>query len=328
MLLHAAADFMGEFAEHLRHRFGFTLGFNKRLADASVGDEAVVVGGVMIPAFEAGRFGKDHVGESGLLAVTDVDGDVEGDELFIAEDLADDVGFGVAEGGTEGEGHVDADLLAAFRDVRVDQLADAHGIPMPREWVFGRGGEFAVVFLLPVVGEGVDAVLDFFGKFFEGSLIESFAEAPGFWGGGFGFWERELGKAFLAVASGPTSEGGEAVASGLTDVADEDVERTDEAVGLHAVVVFGGSTVGHGAAGGRGFGELDGDALDVGGGDAGEFFGPLGSVVFDLLAKVFERVVGPAVPELFVFESFLEDDVDHRTRDGAVGARHDGVELV
>ena len=328
MFLHAAADLVGEFAEHLRHRFGFALRFDERLADAGVGDEAVVVGGVMIPTFEAGGFGEDHVGESGLFAVADVDSDVEGDELFIAEDFTDDVGFGVTEGGTEGEGHVDAHLLAAFGDVGIDQLADAHGVPMPRERVFGWGGEFAVVFLLPAVGEGIDAVLGFLGKFLECGLVESFAETPGHWGGGFGFGEGEFGQAFLAVASGPAPEGGEAVAAGLADIADEDVEGADEAVGLHAVVVLGGTTIGHGAASRSRFGELDGDALDVGSFDAGKFFGPLGGVVFDLLAEVFERVVGPPVPEFFVFEAFLEDDVDHRSGDRAVGAGHDGVELV
>ena len=92
--------------------------------------------------------------------------------------------------------------------------------------------------------------------------------------------------------------------------------------------MFGRATVGHVAASGCGFCELDGDAFDVGGGNSGFLLGPLGSVGFDLLAEVLERVVGPAIPESFVFESFLKNGVKHGSGDGTIGAGHESVKFV
>ena len=50
-----------------------------------------------IPSLERGCVGEDVVGERGLLAVVDIDGDVQGDECFVREDFARHVGFGISK---------------------------------------------------------------------------------------------------------------------------------------------------------------------------------------------------------------------------------------
>ena len=327
VLRHVAADEVRPVSHHELDGTCLAQRLDKRLANPGVGDQLVAVLGVRVPALEARRIREQQVGELGLLTVVDVDADVVRDQLLVEQHLPRQIRFGVAVGCAVGEAHVEIHLRAAFLDVLLDQLADAHRVPVPGQRILTRRVELARVLLAPHGRELAHPLLDGPGQLAE--LWRAFEERFG--RGRFGARKRDPGEAILAVLTTPHAQCAQAEAAGPADVANQHVEESDAPVGLHAVVVLGRPPIGHGRAVRRCPGKLARDATDVPGRDPTLLLGPLGGVLLplhDVLLHVFQRDVDPALPEPGVVEPLFEDHVRHRIGHAAVRAGYDGVVLV
>ena len=84
-----------------------------------------------IPTLKRGGIRENDVRQCGLLAVADIDGDVERDQGLIEQDFPSLFGLREPIRGTERVGHVDPHRLPALADIRVDHLPHSHVVPVP-----------------------------------------------------------------------------------------------------------------------------------------------------------------------------------------------------